>query len=199
MKIAVRFGCMLISFWLTSCTFLQPAALAPQNKSLGWSTREQTLSQIKTWNLKGLIAIRTDKGADSASLNWQQHNQHYMLSLFGPLGTNAYKLSGFPGKVTLINPKGQTFSADSPEQLLAQQTGWRLPLSNLNYWIRGLPAPGAATKQLDQYNHIIQMHQGSWEIRYLRYTSVGNHDLPNKIFINSPQLSVKIIISEWQI
>ncbi len=195
----LRFALLISALWLTSCA-TTPSAIAPQNKSLSWDNRVQTLSGIENWDLKALIAIRNNADANSASLTWQQKKQNYSLSLFGPLGTNSFVLTGAPGKVTLQNPQGQTFSAATPELLLAQQTGWQLPVSYLQYWIRGLPVPNVpAEKHFDTYNHLSELTQQGWKVQFLRYTSTGHVDLPSKIFINSPTLSVKIIISQWQL
>lgn len=183
---------------LSSCATV-PAPETPKNEPLTWHTRTQSLSDITRWDIKALVAIRTDKDAESISLRWQQNNQNYTINLFGPLGTNAYVLSGQPGKVELINPKGKKFYADSPESLFAQQTGWHLPVSHLKYWVRGLPAPGSIDfKQFDSFHHLSALRQDGWQIQFLRYTSLHQVDLPSKIFLNNPDIHVKIIISQWR-
>lgn len=195
----LRITLLISTILLASCA-TTPSAIAPQNQTVSWDNRVQTLSDIQNWDLKALIAIRTQADAESASLSWQQNKQNYTLNLFGPLGSNAFLLKGTPSKVTLQNPKGQTFSAVTPELLLAQQTGWQLPVSYLQYWIRGLPVPNLpAEKHFDAYNHLSELTQQGWKVQFLRYTSTSHVDLPSKIFINSPNLSVKIIISRWQL
>jgi outer membrane lipoprotein LolB len=190
---------ILLCALLTSCA-TQTAREAPQNQLVGWEARAKTLSSITSWDISGMIAIRNTKDNVSASMQWQQAKNHYSLNLFGPMGSNAFKLTGSPKQVSLQNPRGQVFYAATPEQLLAQQTGWKLPVSNLYYWIRGLPVPGIpAQKHLDAYNHLTQLDQQGWQIQYLRYTSAHNIDLPTKIFMHSADLSVKLIISQWQV
>jgi outer membrane lipoprotein LolB len=185
---------------LTGCATTMPSKQAPQNDAVSWDSRVETLSGVQDWDLNALIAIRNRADNNTATLRWQQKKQQYTFSLFGPMGSSAFKLTGSPGHVTLENSRGQIFKADSAEQLLAQQTGWRLPVSDLYYWIRGLPVPGiAAQKQLDAYNHLATLDQQGWKIQYLRYTSTHHVDLPSKIFISSQDLSVKIIISQWEI
>ena len=199
---------MIRCFWLglasltilTSCVTTQTESLVPQNQVVAWDARAQTLTKISRWDLNGMIAIRNPQDNITASLHWQQSAKDYSLYLFGPMGTNGFKLTGTQHQVALQNPRGQVFYASSPEALLAQQTGWKLPVSNLYYWIRGLPVPGmAAHKQLDAYNHLMQLHQDGWDIEYLRYTASRHIDLPTKIFLHTKDLSVKIIISQWQL
>jgi outer membrane lipoprotein LolB len=186
---------------LTSCatipSFKQPA---PQNQSITWDNRVSTLSNIQNWDLKGLIAIRTNKDAVSANWQWQQKANHtYTISLFGPLGANSLQLTGEPNHVLLETSDGKKFTANSPESLLEQQ-GWRLPVSHLYYWIRGLPAPNIpAQKNFDAYNHLTTLIQQGWRIEYPRYLSIHNIDLPGKIVLTNAELNVKIIINQWNI
>lgn len=183
---------------LTACATV-PAPEAPKNETLSWDNRVQTLESLSRWDIKALIAIRNNREAESASLDWQQNNQNFIIHLFGPLGTNAYTLVGKSGKVQLATPEGKQFSAESPEALLAKQTGWILPVSHLKYWIRGLPVPGVeSNKTFDRFHHLTELDQEGWHVQFLRYTAAHHIDLPSKIFISNPELTVKIIISQWQ-
>lgn len=187
----------ILALGLSSCATLSTPEPA-QNKNTPWVQRMQMLSALQAWNIDATIGIRANDQAESASLNWQQNGQTYSWSFFGPLGTSAFKLNGQPGLVELQTPQGKTFQAQSPEILLAEQTGWRLPISNLYYWVRGLPAPHIPAKtQFDTYHHLITLEQQGWKIHYLRYMAVNKLDLPGKMLIDSGNVSVKIIINHW--
>ncbi len=192
---------ILISLlWLTGCASVPMQQQPPQNQSIPWGNRVQTLSGIENWDLKALIAIRAAHAANSASLNWQQNKQNYTILLFGPLGTNSFALQGRPGQVQLQTANGKKFSAPNAETLITEQTGWQLPVSNLYYWIRGLPVPTLpAVKRYDSYNHLSLLNQQDWTIHYLSYVAVNNIDMPNKIVLENPQLRVKIIVTQWQL
>lgn len=198
----LKFSTVIFIFagFLASCaTTRAPEHPPAQNETIPWGTRVQTLSGIQDWDLKAMIAIRNRNDAGTANMNWQQQNQNYHITLMGPLGSGSYELTGRPGRVELANSGGQHFYANSPEELLRKQTGWQLPVSDLFYWVRGLPVPNApAEKKLDAYNHLVLLKQQGWIIQYLRYNSVNNVDIPTKIFLNNPSLDVKIVISQWQ-
>lgn len=190
---------ILISVLLISSCATLPAKEEPQNKDMTWDSREAKLRGIENWDLKALIAIRTSKESNSASLDWKQNKQNYTLFLFGPLGSNSYVLKRQDNKIELETPSGKKFLANTPEELFKQQTGWNLPVSDLFYWVRGLPVPGVpAVKQFDAYHHLTELTQHGWKVHFLRYTATRYGDLPSKIFMDYPQLSVKIIISRWQ-
>lgn len=197
----VKIGILLFTCitMLTSCTSLstQPAANAKTPES--WENRVGALSNIQDWDLKGLIAIRNTRDAWSANWRWQQHQHDYVIDLAGPLGTSPTQLTGTPNTVTLTTADGKKFNSHSPESLLEKQLGWRLPVSNLYYWIRGLPVPNiAAQKQFDSSHRLTVLFQQGWRIEYLRYTE-GKTDLPAKIILNNSALNVKIIINQWQL
>lgn len=163
--------------------------------------KTQLSTSLDTWDLSALIAIRNMNAnhAETVNLNWQQNKQVYTMALFGPLGANAVKISGSPGHVLLEKGNGEKYTATSPEAMLAQQTGWRLPVSSLYYWIRGLPVPNIPSqKSMDDKNHIALLLQQGWRIQYLNYTPVRQIDLPTKLFLNNAELNIKIIISQWQ-
>lgn len=203
-----RITCIFVYFLLTtiiiSCTTIappkdpQPKDPPPHHQSS--SKRQETLNNLHRWHLEGKIAVQTARDSGSATINWTQNNEQYVVSLYGPLGTNGIKLIGKPGKILLITAKGQRFSARTPEGLLAKQWGFNLPVSNLKYWIRGLEVPNEpANKQLDRYGRLKQLDQNGWHVQYLSYNNNYPFDLPNKIFITSPSLKTKIIIYKWHV
>lgn len=188
---------LILSALLTACATL-PSRELPYNQRLAWQQRQTQLNKIKNWKLQGAIAVRMPKEALSAYMNWQQKNQYYTIHLFGPLGIGAVNITGRPGNFVLQNAQNQTFKSNSPEQLIQQELGWTLPVSNLYYWIRGLPSPTTtSTKQFDRYHHITTLNQSGWQIQYLKYTGVKGIDLPSKIFMSNPTLSLRIIINQW--
>lgn len=191
---------LILSIWLGGCSTVKEASQPAQNKTTTWDNRVGVLSNIQSWNIEGMIAIRNQVKNDSGSANlkWQQNKQNYTMLFYGPMGAGSQKLTGGPGKVLLEMADGKKATAASPEALLASQTGWRLPVSSLYYWVRGLPVPDLpAEKKFDTFNHVTQLSQQGWLIQYLRYTSVNRIDVPTKIMLVNPQMSVKMIISQW--
>ena len=183
---------------LSGCASISPPS--PPAKQIPWKNREVALSQLHDWKMNGKIAVDTQNDSGSATIDWTQRKQRYIISLLGPFGSGGLTLNGQPGLVTLQTSEGKTFRASNAEELLARTWGWNLPVSNLNYWIRGLPVPGIAQKsQYDSYQRLSDLVQQGWHVQYMSYTTVGSVDLPNKIFITSNRLKTKIVIYDWQI
>lgn len=197
---------ILLSLMLLSCATVStqkpPPAQKAQTDTPTWGNRVQALSNIVDWDLNALIAIRANatREAGSANMSWKQSKQDYNILLYGPLGSNAVKLTGGQGQVTLETADGKKLTAKTPEALLQQQSGWDLPVSNLYYWIRGLPVPTIpAEKQWDAQNHLSELIQQGWVITYLRYKTVGQIDVPDKMILANPKVNVKIVIKNWKL
>lgn len=192
---------------LVSCASLSPNKInnthqpvPSQTPPATWENRVGVLSNIQDWDLKGLIAIRNSRDAYSANWQWHQNQKTYTIGLFGPLGSNSIQLTGSPHTVLLETSDGKKLTSTSPEALLEQQIGSRVPVSSLYYWIRGLPVPGVpAQKQLDASNRLTVLIQQGWRIEYSRYSSINHVDLPAKMILNNAALNVKIIINQWQV
>lgn len=189
---------------LMACLLTAACATLPSEKTtpplLSKTARLQTLSHIQTFHLVGVLAIRTPHDAGSLHWQWQQKKsrRYYTLTLQGPLGTGSVHLEGQGQKVMLQKADGKIVFANNPDQLLLQETGWRLPVSGFYYWVRSLPVPGtAAEKTFDTQNRLSLLKQQGWTIQYLHYTNVNGLDLPDKMSLTTSSVSLKVVVSRW--
>ena len=193
---------LIVTLLLSGCASMQaPTTPAPGNHKLSWQARQVQLKNIQSWKLNGVIALRTyEAKGGTASLRWDQQNANYTLQLFGPLGAGSVILAGTAHQVTLHTANNQTYTATNPETLLQEKMGWRLPVSNLYYWVRGLPSPDSSPKTwFDENNHLIKLYQDGWQIDYGNYQAADNIDLPGKITLLNPQIRVRMIIKQWNL
>jgi outer membrane lipoprotein LolB len=192
---------LFVSCLLTNCATKPKTtpALPIPTTAPSWATRQAALNKLTTFTIKGKIAVQTPQESGSATLDWSQQQDHYLISLYGPLGAGGLKLSGQPGHITLKTNDGKTSTAGSPESLLKKVWGFNVPVSNLRYWVRGIPVPKLAyDSRLDNEHRLRQLIQAGYSIQFLGYTHTDGFDLPNKIFITSPSLKTKLIIYQWQ-
>ncbi len=165
-----------------------------------WLSQQHQIKAISAWTVRGRIAVQMAQKGGSASLFWQQKDQNYAIELFGPLGAGAVYLNGTPGQIILTDSKGEHLQATTPEILLRHELGWNLPVSNLKYWIRGVPVQNQAhATQFNDQGLLSQLQQDGWTINYLTYSSVKNLNLPQQIMLEGQGLVVKIIIDSWQV
>lgn len=151
-------------------------------------------AQLWHWQAQGRIAFSNGQKNHSANLDWQQKGYNYRLQLFGPLGQGSARLEGQPFKVSLATSDGQLIESSSPEQLLANNSEWELPLSNMLYWIRGLAAPG-------YYQQITptSILQNGWQVEWRRFSLVETYQLPSLLIAEKGQLSFRLAINKWQL
>lgn len=155
---------------------------------------------VSSWEISGAMAARNKNKGWSASLNWVQNGPgHYQIRLSGPLGSGTVLVNKKGGVVTLRDgPK--TASSSNADELLRQQTGVRLPVNNLYYWVRGLPAPGAVqSAKKDQANHLTLLRQSGYTIEYPQYTTVGKYVLPSQIRLQGNGVFIKVVIRRWRV
>ncbi|WP_027856817.1 lipoprotein insertase outer membrane protein LolB [Marinobacterium jannaschii] len=197
MKLRSILPLLLISIVLAGCSGFQQAD-APAERQLDWAEYRQYMARLNHWELLGKIGIRSDAEALSASMQWQQQQSRYAIQLRGPLGQGGADIQGDPRQVSIEIPGEGRYEADNPELLLQQTTGWQLPISDIQYWIRGIPSPQAPFEQVIEKNRLQTLDQNGWHIQYVRYQRFGVL-LPSKIKLSRGQIRITLVVKKWQI
>ncbi len=193
---------LILTFFFTACSsfYQAPPVYRSMNHYLPWAQRKAQLNALSDWQANGNITIHAQTGyGTNTSFSWQQIGQNYQLRLFGPFGIQSILLAGNPRQVTLL-AHDQAVTARNAEELLARQLGLHLPVSQLYYWLRGLPAPQARYRiNLDAYNRAMKLRQSGWHINYLQYTNRGKVDIPQRIDLYNCQWKINILITDWNL
>ena len=148
---------------MTACTPVwQTKPLEPAEQL--WENRQTVLKQMDYWSFRGRTVIRQDKEGWNVGVTWQQQREDFNIRLVGPFSQGAVELAGDDKLVTMTFSDGETYSAATPEELLAEVLGWLLPVSALRDWVRGLPhAPiKIDEKTLDEKGRLITLSQAGW-------------------------------------
>lgn len=166
---------------------------------------QRQVQAIGDWRLSGKLGIRTTDESGSASVKWVQENANYQINLSGPLGQKSMIITGTPDKVRLEQTGEAAQEADTAEALIKKSAGWTLPVTQLAYWVRGVPAPKLRITQLQQNETglLAQLIQGGWVINYSNYrdqTFKGvNLPLPGKITAEYKDVRLVLVIRDWQL
>ena len=160
----------------------------------------QSPTALSSWELSGAIAAKNRKRGWTATLSWlQQGPNQYQIRLFGPLGGGTVIIEKHGARVTFRDGPKQV-SSNNADELLQKKTGVRLPVKNLYYWVRGLPAPGAIQSvQRDANHYLISFNQAGYTIDYTAYTSAGQMNLPSKIRLQGHGVLIKLVIKDWKV
>jgi outer membrane lipoprotein LolB len=188
---------------LTACAPPQvpeATALTPEaSTSQPEASKARSAKHISSWTVIGAVAAKNSKEAWSASLNWKQNGpNNYQIRLFGPLGGGSILIAKKGGVVTYQDGQKRTTS-NNADNLVYQQTGVHIPIQDLYYWMRGLPAPGAIqSAQYDEAGHLTYLKQAGYTIQYLRYTNKQGIDLPSKLHVRGGGGNLKLIVKRWE-
>lgn len=178
---------------------VDPRAVAPQ-----WQQHQRAVNAQPDWTLTARIAAHDENDGWSGQLRWHQGADGYQVQFNAPFGQGALRLDGSPQQVEMHTSDGQVLVAADAESLLFQQLGWRLPLSHLQYWVRGLPVPVGKTDvppvlAFDEAGRLTRLQQSRWQIEYPAYDQVGTVALPRKVYLENPELNVRLVIDRWQL
>ena len=192
------FALCLLMLIGSGCAMQSPAP--DIDKAHVWDQSKLELEQLRSWKLKARIAIQLDKEGGSASMDWKQSEDDYLIRIVPPFGRGAFELDGNSEGVTMRGSDDQIFHASNPETLLQTHLGWQVPVSGLIYWIRGLPDPNVNVKTmvLDEQARIQHLSQNSWDVSYKSYIQSDGLNLPKKMSMQNQNLKVKLVIREWE-
>jgi outer membrane lipoprotein LolB len=170
--------------------------------SAGWTTHREQLAALQQWTASGKLALRTANSSDSASMVWQQQQQHSYLQLSGPLGMGATTLEMDGDQLTIRQGDEHTVLDISTPEAILDNTGWDLPLPALSYWLKGLPSPGsrAHSIELDPATELLrELQQDDWQVSFEKYGRFDGYILPIRLQITRGATKAKVIVSRWQV
>ncbi len=217
---AFRLVLILGSLWLAGCASQpgqQPAdttASQPQAPSIAqeWQRYQQVLGNIDHWQAQGKLGIRMPDHSGSAYFNWQQQAEQFAILLNGPLGQGATWIRGDDRRVSMEQSGQPAIEAETPEALMLDTLGWWLPVSELYYWVKGIPAPNSPILD-EQHNDdgtLKLLSQNGWQLSYTRYQQLEGWHLPAKVVAqyrpgttaghdDSENIQLTFIIKDWQL
>jgi outer membrane lipoprotein LolB len=174
-------------------TFLSTCAIAPPaSENSDWSRQRDQLQELDSWELRGRVNVRYDNESHTPRIIWLQQNVDYNIRLWGTFNAGATEIVGRPGFVTMEND-GQTLSANSPEDLILEQLGYELPVSQLNYWIKGLPAPDSEAQLVfNELNQLTTIQQADWTINLSDMRQYGALNLPRRVELTRPRNDIRL-------
>ncbi len=203
---SLRVAALVISFTLVSgCASLlgkQPTEPASEAQLLAWESHSNELEAMTDWAFTGRAAVRSGVTGGSVQLEWTQVGTVTSLELSGPFDTGRLAMTGTPEHMLLTDGNGNRRVTDEPEVLLERQTGWRIPLTTLPRWVRGLPSDSLAALstsdyRLDDQGRLTNFTNEGWEVEYARYEDVGHLTLPHFVELTHEGMRIRIVVDSW--
>lgn len=191
----------LASLVLTACAINAPKGPGKSPDSPQWRRHQQDVRNLNQFQTRGAFAYLSDEQKVYARFFWQQTGQdRYRLLLTNPLGSTELSLTAQPGKVQLIDNKGQTYTATDAEEMIGRLTGMPIPLNSLRQWIIGLPGDATDYSLDDQYRlrELNYTQNGkTWHVTWGGYTSDTKPSLPANMELNDGSQRIKLKMDNW--
>jgi outer membrane lipoprotein LolB len=169
-----------------------------------WEFRQQQLSQLESWAIRGRIALFVEDKVYNLGMSWQRQQQHSDITLEAALGQGVLQIQQSPEQVLLTTSEGKQYQGADAEQVLYETTGWSIPIQGLKHWILGIQHPGSSfDPDIDALGRVKSLKQDNWTINYLDYKANSNVldvavDLPRRIYMKRYDIALKIVIDQWQ-
>ncbi len=178
----------------------QPIPKAPKVLT-EWETYQQVMGSIDRWQVQGKLGVRLPDNSGSVYFNWKQRPTDFAIHLSGPLGQGTSWIRGDHQRVSLEQSDRATIFADTPEELMHHSLGWWLPVSQLYYWIRAIPAPDSNPQSLSRHEDgtVKTLAQNDWQLEYSRYKSINGWPLPSKVIARHKDIKLTFIIKNWKL
>jgi outer membrane lipoprotein LolB len=160
-----------------------------------WEERLIELQGAKSWQMSGRAAVAVGSQGWQASLDWREQDGLAEVHLAGPLGVGAVVLKQTPEGLSLNGAP----PSDAVVGQLQERLGFELPLSDLRYWLLGVPAPDETfdlSRNAD--DRAAQLMQAGWTLIYDRYVAVNGDLLPARLVLTRADVRVRIAVDQWE-
>ena len=167
-----------------------------------WDSYQARLStQLNAWKIEGKLGVRSPDDSSSIYLDWQQTPDSYAIRLSGPFAQGTTWIRGNADAVQLEQVGTAPLSAATPEALIYERLGWEIPIQDLVYWVRGIPAPQTPIVKQEKTpsGSLAFLEQAGWRLSYSHYKDIGPWQLPGKIVAQRNQLKLTLIIRRWHV
>ena len=166
-----------------------------------WEQRRPLLQARDHFELKGRVAIAVGDQGVNANLQWTQAGARTQVTLEGPLGVGAVRISAAGNDLSIVNADGQRLDSDAAHAELVARLGFDPPLQSLRYWIQGVPDPAAPATETPQpgQQRLAALAQAGWSILYTSYMAVGNEWLPARLTVQRDSVRVRLLVDGWRL
>ena len=176
------------------------ASLPPAGDAGSWPTRRSELQSLQSWTLNGRVAVATDSEGFSGGLAWRQDGARAEIELRGPLGGTVLSIQVDGAMLLVTDSHGTSVCGDAARGVVDTELGALLPVTELRYWLVGVPAPGLPHREtIGPDGRLEGLEQAGWQLSYSRYETVGGLELPARIEIESDGVRLRVAIANWRL
>jgi outer membrane lipoprotein LolB len=152
----------------------------------------------RPFDLLGRILVTYSGSALTGNLRWEHTSDEDHIWLMTPTGqTLAYIVDSAQG-ASLTRPDQKQYRASSVEALTQQALGWSLPLSLLQYWVRGEAAPGRPEIERAADGRILALTQNGWRVAFSYYSEGETTGLVRRLDLSDGSNEIRLVVDTWR-
>ena len=183
---------------LNACTGTQLKESVP-GASEAYQHRVENLASFHEWSFVGKLSLDDGEQGGSGRLQWEVTPGKSDLDFHGAMGRGAWHLQITPEGAILKEADGSEQTAAGVNELIQDRMGWPIPVDALQWWVRGLAAPGVVEAEVfDQDGLLLSLQQFGWSVDFNRYDSVAGVAMPVRVDAGQGSYRVKLAIGRWQ-
>ncbi|MES2562100.1 MAG: outer membrane lipoprotein LolB, partial [Pseudomonadota bacterium] len=120
--------------------------------------------------------------------------------LMTPTGQTLAHIVDSAQGATLTRADRQQHRAGSVEALTQQGLGWALPLTLLQYWVRGQGAPGETPSgiQRGSDNALIALTQNGWQVSFTYHSDGALAGKVRTLDLSNGANQIRLVIDTWR-
>ena len=183
---------------LNACTGVSVKDTSPGNKK-AYKEHAEMIRTVSEWGLVGKISLDDGDQGGSGRLQWDAQPEKSTLDFHGAMGRGAWHLQISPQGAVLREANGDEQSAPGVNELIQDRMGWPIPVDALQWWVRGLAAPGVIENEVfDAEGLLLSLDQFGWRVDFNRYEVIDGLSLPKRLNAHRDNYRVKLAISRWR-
>lgn len=181
------------------CRTLPPSAQVGPGADAPWPEQRAALQKIERYGLNGRVAVAAQGQGFSASLRYQQQSRHSNLALDGPLGIGGLRVEIEGDDIAIATSRGDKLDGQAARDELERRLGFQLPLTELRWWLLGIPAPGEASVNEDEgTGEIHDFTQNGWRVSINSRAAGLGFALPQRLTAEREGARLKLLVENWQ-
>lgn len=192
-----RLGALALLASLAACAPVPVRTGSDADLLAAQSAREAALASAPGWHLSGRLAMRARGEGGSGRITWRQQGEDFEIRLSAPVTGKSWTLEQKEGRVLLDGLDGGARQGVDAEALLAEVTGWRIPVGSLAAWARGARAPGPARIEFGPDGLPALLSQHGWTVEYREWDQ-AEPARPRRIFARlDADTHVRLVVDAW--
>jgi len=183
---------------LAGCRTAPPPAVIGPGPEAPWPQQRAALEKLDSYGLNGRVAVAANGQGFSASLRYQQLPRRSNLALDGPLGIGGLRVELEGENLEIMTSRGEKLDGDVARAELERRLGFALPLSELRWWLLGIPAPGEVALDEDGASGEIRgFTQRGWRVSISARAAGLGFSLPQRLVAEREGARLKLLVERW--